>query len=81
MRNARSECEELDLAKLTIVAEIDLKNADEASDLLSSVSSALEDMLDACEAGQSAKLANTSGELKNDPEDEDEEPFGSWKWE
>ena len=69
------------MAKLTIVAEIDLKNADEASDLLSSVSSSLENMIDACEAGQSAKLTSTSGVLKNDPEDEDEDPFGTWKWE
>ena len=69
------------MAKLTIVAEIDLMNADEASDLLSSVSSALEDMIDACEAEQSAKLAYTSGVLRNDPEDEDEDPFGTWKWE
>jgi hypothetical protein len=74
-------CKELNLAKLTIVAEIDLTDSREASDLLCSISNALEDMMDACEAGQSAKLANTSGVLKNDPEDAAEDPFGTWKWE
>ena len=69
------------MAKLTIVAEIDLKNGDEASDLLSSVTDVLLDMADACEAGQAGKLESTSGTLKNDPEDEDEDPFGTWKWE
>lgn len=69
------------MAKLTIVAEVDLNNSDDASDLLSSVSNALEDMLNACDAGHAKKLAKTTGVLKNDPEDEDEEPFGTWKWE
>lgn len=70
----------LNLAKLTIVAEIDL-NADEASDLLSSVSEFLTDWMEACDAGQPGAFANSSGVFKNDPEDEDEEPFGTWKWE
>lgn len=69
------------MAKLTIVAEIDLKNPDEASDLLSTISDALVDMMEACDGAQAGKLANTSGVLKNDPEDEDEDPFGTWKWE
>jgi hypothetical protein len=69
------------MAKLTIVAEVDLNDSSTASDLLASVSQALEDMLDACEAGQAKKLAKTSGILKNDPDDEDDEPFGTWKWE
>ena len=69
------------MAKLTIVAEIDLKNGQEASDLLSSINEVLLDMSEACEGGVSEELAKTSGLLKNDPEDEDEEPFGTWKWE
>jgi hypothetical protein len=67
------------MAKLTIVAEIDLTNSSQATDLLVSISSAIDDMSDACDAGQSRKLANTSGVLKDDPDDE--EPFGTWKWE
>ena len=68
------------MAKLTIVAEIDL-NSDEASDMLSTVSDVLTDMMEACDAAHGEKLAKKSGTFKNDPEDEDEEPFGTWKWE
>ena len=69
------------MAKLSIVAEIDLENGNEASDMLSSISGVLLDMAEACEAGRSGKIENTCGVLKNDPEDEDEDPFGTWKWE
>jgi hypothetical protein len=69
------------MAKLTIVAEIDLNDSDNASDLLASVSQVLEDMQDACGAGQAEKLAKTSGVLMDDPDDDFEEPFGTWKWE
>ena len=68
------------MAKLTIVAEIDLNNPSEASDLLSSISGVMLDMADACDGGKAETFANTSGLLKNDEED-DEEPFGNWKWE
>lgn len=69
------------MAKLTIVAEIDLNNGQEASDLLSSINEVLLDMSDECEHGHARKLANTSGVFKNDLEDEDEDNFGTWKWE
>lgn len=69
------------MAKLTIVANVDLNDSSRASDLLASVSQALEDMLDACDAGHAQNLANTSGVIVDDPDDEFEEPFGTWKWE
>ena len=68
------------MAKLTILAEIDLY-ADEASDLLSAVSDVLTDWMEALDAGQGETVAKTSGVFTNDPEDDDEEPFGTWKWE